>query len=228
MNDYVEHNRDAYDTMARSGIIGLETSVFPDVPLVTPFINTLEHSFRRPVAPRYSYEGNYFKSMDVLELGPGRGIASQLFDRGKLNTTAVDVSQGMIGIARINSPRTIYIHDDFLETRELDEQGFYGVYARAFIHLFPKKDSLSALDKIYNLLLNNGVLYLSTTIHPESEEGYFPELLSHEEIKVFMRHWEEGELINAINNAGFEIYKQWHDDFPMKKETWANFLAIKQ
>jgi len=57
----------------------------------------------------------------------------------------------MLEVSRKISSNTRYILGDFL-TYDFEELKYNGIYAQAFIHLFPREDVKKVLKKIFNLL----------------------------------------------------------------------------
>ncbi|MDE1848809.1 MAG: class I SAM-dependent methyltransferase [Nanoarchaeota archaeon] len=211
MREYLEHNRRTYDALAEEYKHNLETYAVADQKILFPFIGCLKARFSNP---------------RVLELGPGSGLALQYFAREGFNTTAIDISSEIIKVAEQASPSTHYLLGDFLG---FDFGGliFDGIFAKAFIHLFPKDDAMLVFRKIFGLLSRGGVAYLATTRHEVSEEGFFEKSDYQRKEKRFRRRWAEGDLLEAIINTGFDIYNRWYDDEPDKGKKWINILAVK-
>jgi len=212
MKDYIKLNQKTYDRVAKEYRERAKEYIVSEKNITSPFINYLK---------------KHFKSIKVLELGPGSGLAlSYLNDEG-FDTTAIDISKEIIKISRERSPKTKYIHSDFLKF-DFGKIKFEGVFAKAFIHLFPKKDAIIVLRKIYNLLVSNGVVYLATTVHEESEEGFFEKLDYKEKLKRFRKRWMEEELIEEVRKIGFEIVIKNYTDEEDKNKKWVNLYLVKK
>ena len=201
MQDYLSMNRKAYNHAANEYAARLQEYTESDVRLLQPFISYMQQVFPRS---------------HILEPGPGSGLALHMFDAAGFQTSAVEIAENIIEVARRNSSNTQFIHDDFLQ-HELGDQKFEGVFAKAFIHLFPKDDAVRIVKKIYTMLPDRGGLFVATTIHEKSSEGY-EEKLDYDDTPVrYRKKWTEQELMDlfrdgwdVINaNPNQERGKQW-------------------
>jgi hypothetical protein len=93
--------------------------------------------------------------------------------------------------------------------------------------MFPKKEALTVIQKIYKLLVPQGIFFTSTTIHEKSEEGLFEKSDYKNPLKRFRRKWTEKELITAIESAGFSIFKKTYNRELEKHKKRINVFAIK-
>lgn len=160
----------------------------------------------------------------ILELGCGVGLAASLFVRQHFQVMAIDLSSQMLAHARKREPLVKFIQGDFLVT---DFHGsFDGVFAFAFIHLFPKPVAQKVLEKVYALLNTEGVLYVGTTMAQSSCEGWEIKTDYEAQHKRYRKHWTHEEFIEALTSAGFYIVeeKQYVDPFG---KTWMDVIARK-
>lgn len=212
MKQYIAFNQNAYDQLAEEYNQRAGESFICDKSIINPFMGYLRYSFGK---------------IKILELGPGPGISLSIFEREGFGTWGIDVSSSMISLAKSRSPGTEYINKDFLEY-DFKNLRFEGIFASAFIHLFAKRDALFALRKIKSLLLPGGILFLSTTIHETSEEGYFEKSDYAGKIKRFRRRWAEGELMNVLGSLDFEILSRINHQDSRGGKVWLNlFLTVK-
>lgn len=196
MKDYLTINEAAYDIAASEYADRVEEYQDSDVVLIAPFINYLRSEF---------------SNVHVLELGPGSGLALRMFEDEGFSSTAIDISANIINIARTNAPHTEFIKADFLAHNFADNQ-YSGIFAKAFIHLFPKNDAIEILGKIYALLAPKGALFLATTIHDEPKEGY-EEKTDYEKSPVrFRKKWTETELLEALGDKWNIIEKSYNNE----------------
>ena len=88
-----------------------------------------------------------FSAYSVLEIGHGSGIALSIFEKKGIKTTAIDISDEMIRLASKLSPKTEYIHNDFLEY-DFQNKIFQGVFVKQVFHLFPSDRAEEFLKKL--------------------------------------------------------------------------------
>ena len=208
MKDYVKVNQKVYDRLAREYNERLKDYMISDRKITAPFINYLKDKF---------------DNATILELGPGSGLCLSYFEFEGFQTTAIDISKEILSVSKKNAPKTKYLFGDFLEY-DFGTSKFEGIFAKAFIHLFPKKDALFVLRKILGLLTKNGVAFIGTTIHKKSEEGFFEKSDYKEKLKRFRKKWTEKELIEEVEKVGFKILKKAHHSEPDKNKNWINLL----
>lgn len=211
MKDYISINKKAYDKLAKEYQTRMKRYVKSDHVITTPFIDYLK---------------KVFPKVKVLELGPGSGLNLSFFEKERFSTWAIDISKNIIQVSKKNSPKTTYMLGDFLEYN-FKELRFEGIFAKAFIHLFPTKDALKVFEKIKKLLVSDGLLFLATTIHPKPEEGYFEKEDYEAKLKRFRKKWTEKELIETLRKMGFKIiHKDYHRPRNENK-VWINILLKK-
>ena len=104
---------------------------------------------------------------------------------------------------------------------------FEGIFAKAFIHLFPKEDAIIVLKKIFNMLEEKGIAFIATTVHERSEEGFFEKSDYNKKLKRFRKRWTEEELLEEIKKAGFTIKDKDYHIEPDKKKKWINLVVVK-
>ncbi len=136
MKEYIKINKKCYDKLANEYENRKKKYLVSDGQLVKPFIDYLK---------------KHFDKIKVLELGPGSGLCLSFFEKEGFDTTAIDISEKMIKVSKKTASKTKYILENFLEYN-FDEHKYDGILAKAFIHLFPKKDAAIALKKIFDLL----------------------------------------------------------------------------
>ena len=100
--------------------------------------------------------------------------------------------------------------------------------AVAFIHLFNSEDVLVVMNKIRNLLDDNGLAHITTTIHDKVEEGYSVKTNFSSRIKRFRKKYTCEEMEKLIKNSNFKIidFKILEDD-EVSGKMWINYLLEK-
>lgn len=190
--DYLKINKEAYNFLSEEYRERIKNYSESDKEIVYPFINDLKKIFGK---------------VNVLELGPGSGLALKFFIGAGFHTKAVEISENIAKLAKETSPESEIILGDFL-SYDFGNEKFEGIFAKAFIHLFPKEDAIKVLNKVYNLLKNKGLAYFATTVHEKSEEAYLEKSDYNQKIKRFRRLWNDTELIEEIENARFKIVRK--------------------
>jgi len=210
MKKYILMNQKVYDELSSEYDERAEESFSCNERVSRGFVSYLKSNFRNP---------------KVLELGCGSGLNLSIFEREGFETYCVDISRKMIEVSRKRAPNTKYLLSDFLEC-DFGDLKFEGVFASAFIHLFSKEDALIVLDKIKSLLSPNGILFLSTTLHKESEEGFYEKSDYSTKLKRFRKKWEINELMSTLKGLDLKILgSDLSIEFDRRK-MWINFILI--
>ena len=214
MKEYVRINQIAYDTLYNEyNTRAIKKSEYEEKAesLAGTVLNCAKSSFKR---------------LTVLEIGPGSGEILSYFEENGCRTVAVELSTKMAEMAKIRSSLTVFIINDITETKFCNDQ-FEVIYAGALIHLFPLNDALELMKKFYNWLKPNGILFVNTTIHDVSEEGYYKKEDYGISVKRFRKKWTEKEFILAIQNTGLEIIQRLFTNEQDRKKQWVAFLCRK-
>jgi len=213
MREYTKLNKEVYNSLATEYAKRLEhySKMKDERATLDPFIISLKKNF---------------KKVRVLELGPGSGLDLKDLEKAGFETTAIDIAENIINKAKKVAPKTKYLLGDFLEYNFGGYQ-FEGIFARGFIHLFPKNDAELVIEKIKNLLVQNGIVFIGTTKDEKSEEGYFIKEDFPDKPKRFRKKWTEDELEEFVTAAGFKILKKYYHFEKNKKKKWMMFLLQK-
>ncbi|MBS3169978.1 class I SAM-dependent methyltransferase [Candidatus Woesearchaeota archaeon] len=212
MDDYLSLNKQAYDTAA----------VEFEKKNSTRTINT-----EKIVAEFCSFLLSDHQKTSILELGPGNGqVAKSLLEHG-FDVSAIELSPAMAAVALNTAPRLKMIVDEFL-SHDFGSKQYSAIIGIAFIHLFPSVEIPTLLKKIYSLLIPQGVIYLSTTIH-HHPEGYLA-LKNNFNGKYlrFRKRFTEDEFRQSVMQAGFSIQKiSFVTDHEEKDKNWMFIIAMK-
>ena len=144
------------------------------------------------------YEKLLPRKSKILDLGcgPGFPVASFLVKKGH-KVTGIDISKTMLNYARKFVKEGKFIFGDI---RTIKLPGGYDSIISTFslIHM-PKKDAKKCIKKIYNLLNERGLLYISV-IESEGEKkfNWFGKTT-----KYF--YFKESEIKNILKKAKFKI-----------------------
>ncbi len=214
MKDYIEINRNAYDILYQD----YEKRVIDKSAFETR-ANVLAGSLLHFLKQR-------FEHITVLEVGPGSGEVLTFFESNGCRTIAVELSENMASIARRRATNTVFIINDINSIQFAAEQ-FEGIYVGALIHLFPLKDAIELIKSFYIWLKPNGVLFINTTRHLLSEEGFYEKTDYKGSIKRFRRMWTEAELFNTLQNANFEVLDRITSNEEDRQKEWIAFVCEK-
>jgi putative hydrolases of HD superfamily len=102
-----------------------------------------------------------------------------------------------------------------------------GIFAQAFIHLFPKDTVKKLLQKIHKLLTPQGVACFTTTKSYESKEGWFPKHDYIGNYTRFRKFWTKEELKETLKENGYDLIDYYEITDPYLK-TWMNFTVKKK
>ncbi|MFF5584768.1 class I SAM-dependent methyltransferase [Streptomyces hygroscopicus] len=146
----------------------------------------------------------------VLDVGCGTGVptARQLTDAGH-TVVGIDISQGMLKLARDNVPEATFHHVDIVDLRVGGRYGpggplelgpFDGVTANFSLLLLPRPEIPYALRTLHAVLRPEGLLTLGMV---EADIDDFPiPFLGH---SVRVSGYLRDELRRVVRDAGFEI-----------------------
>lgn len=189
---------------------------------------------KRPVADQAAYENklkvtqDYLKpDMEVLELGCGTGTTALIHAPFVNHIRAVDISDGMLEIARskaeADNVENVTFERSCIDGFEADDAAYDAVMAHSILHLLDNKRP--AIEKIYRMLKPGGVFVSSTVCLSGMMLLMKPVLLVGRILGLLplVRFFDSEELKNDLMDAGFRIDHQW---LPAKGKA-AFFVATK-
>jgi SAM-dependent methyltransferase len=211
MKDYIVANRAAYDALAEEYLERAGRSTEPVEVLAG---KPLDYARRR------------FANIRALEIGPGSGEICAHFEGQKCTTTAIDVSAKILKNVTTLSPRTKTICADILDF-DLGQACYELIYCGALIHLFTLEDAHTVMSRIYQALPKGGILFMNTTIHPESEEGYYEKMDYQQKLRRYRHRYTEPEFRSLLLETGLQIVDRITTDEHDRDKYWLALICKK-
>lgn len=213
MSDYLEINAKAYNQLANEYLLRRENP--------SEFEETTEYLGNSV----FKYISNR-PQKNVLEIGPGAGQILSFFENNGCRTIGIELAQNMAKVAKQYSPKSIIINADANNIELLDNQ-FQLVYMGAVIHLFPKVDAKKLLFKVWRWLEKEGVIFINTTCHNCSSEGFYEKKDYNGKPMRFRRYWTEYEFEKFVVDCGFTIIEKLYTDEINRKKRWVALIGRK-
>jgi ubiquinone/menaquinone biosynthesis C-methylase UbiE len=168
------------------------------------------------------------KTPYVLEAGCGPGRETKIFRDKKVNTVGVDVSEGLLQIARKENPTAEFIIADFKKL-PFDDETFDGVFARAsLVHCESIKDAIASLREFYRVLKNSGTVFIAVK---QRQGDVTTEVVSDVIAQEgrFFRYYSLAELKDLLQQSHFEIlHEEIHQDRLGRSDVaWIKIVARK-
>lgn len=99
----------------------------------------------------------------VLDVGCGFGHDIGRFLKGQLSTVGIDLSQGMLALARKNFPK-VELHCMDMRQLEFKPRSFGGVWVANCLYHVPKRDVGKVIGEIERVLVPHGAFFCSLKI----------------------------------------------------------------
>ncbi|MCH8945468.1 MAG: methyltransferase domain-containing protein [Nanoarchaeota archaeon] len=205
--DYIEKNRLSYNEMAPFYKIRGEKRDFKIYQDIIKFSDLVKKNFSNP---------------SILEIGPGAGVILNYFSQRGFNTRAIDLSEEMIKVAQEMSPRTKYFLGNFINY-DFDNMKFEGIFAKAILHLFSKEDATLFIKKSHEMLVKNGLFYLSVFLRNASKEGFVAKNMEGGKFVRYSKDWTESELECLLNHSQFRVIHTTNIPYGTMKK-WSGIL----
>ncbi|MBW3017413.1 class I SAM-dependent methyltransferase [Candidatus Woesearchaeota archaeon] len=211
---YLEDNRQAYDALAAEYKKRSKNKSRHEESLDVLVGETLKFAMQR------------FNYVDALEIGPGSGeVCAYLAERG-CKTTAMDFSQNILDVVKKTSPKTKLVKAE-VHAHDFSQEKYNLIYCGALIHLFTKQHAEEVLESLHSTLADNGILFMNTTIHEESSEGFYTKADYAHAVARFRHRYTEEEFKDMIESAGFRILQRIFTDEKDRKKKWVAYISEK-
>jgi ubiquinone/menaquinone biosynthesis C-methylase UbiE len=164
----------------------------------------------------------------ILEAGCGPGRETRIFNKKGVRTLGVDLSDGLLNIARKRNPDTEYLKADFRDL-PLEDESFDGVFSHAsLVHLETVRDVKQSLREFCRVLKRDGLLLVKVkTQTGEKETDVVSDSLSKHD--RFFRYYQPERLNDLLAEAGFRPVssKIMEDGHGRKEVQWLQSIVQK-
>lgn len=174
------------------------------------------------LSSEYSLFLKLLSGKKILDLGSGPGRDSAVFKKRGYKSYCLDISEEMLGLCR--KQKLPVIHMD-MEKLQLPASSFDGVWSYTSLTTIPKFKVWKIINKIYNILEKDGVLFLGLI------EGDFEGWKSPDEKYEFARYvsrYTQEETVKKLGNKFELIYFRKIDKRETGRNTYLNLLFRKK
>ncbi len=158
----------------------------------------------------------------VLDVGCGTGTNSGYLLSHGFSVIGVDISSGMLKIARKMYPKIKFTKMDMRKLK-FNDYKFDGILVSYSLFHVPDKDIKKALMEFKRVLKDGGIIYFA--LQEGSGEKIMTETLN-PKFKVYIRFFEMKEFIDILNRLGFVILMKRKRKPYDKFEFWCNKFFV--
>jgi ubiquinone/menaquinone biosynthesis C-methylase UbiE len=140
----------------------------------------------------------------VLDAGCGAGRDADILSKQGLEVTGVDLSGGLLEVARKTFPEITFVQGNLLDL-PFDDASFDGVWSNtSLLHLETAEDVKRALGEIYRVLKKPGLLHVVVKAQTGANKTAVvsDKLSGHDR---FFQYFTVDELSQLLTAAGFNI-----------------------
>ena len=161
----------------------------------------------------------------LLELGPGSGSVLSVLGNAANDVVAVEISPRMARLAQNQAPGALIIIADALDV-DFPKHSFDGIYAGAFLHLFPFSEAEKMVQRIARWTKPGGVVIVNTTVSDHSSESI--EVKEDYVLRVarFRSRWTEEEFRQLLVHNGLSILHRVTTDEYDRNKFWVAFVCM--
>jgi len=143
------------------------------------------------------------KNTLVLDVGCGSGRDTNILIKNGLRAIGIDLSSGLIEVARKTFPTLEFIEGD-MTSLPFEDTRFEGIWAHAsLLHLETVEDVKKALSEFCRVLKQNGVLHVMVKAQTGKEKTAIvtDSLSKHDR---FFQYFTKPEMESLLSGSGFE------------------------
>lgn len=160
----------------------------------------------------------------ILDAGCGPGMISKYllskFPGYKID--GIDIAPNMVELARKNIPSAEFMVMDLRNISQLNKE-YNGIICGFGLPYLSESEAKSFINECYNLLLENGVLYLSF-VEGDRENSGFKTASTGD--RTFFNYFNLNLLSDVLKNAGFEISLKLNVDFRKSESEIENHTIL--
>lgn len=162
----------------------------------------------------------------MLDIGCGTGLVADRLLRAGMEVVGIDISEGMLSIARRECPRGRFLRMDLTDVARL-EGHFDAVCAAAVLLHRPRAELVASLMSFGVKLHTGGLLYVAVKEKraDRPEEGVLAENHLGETIERFFSFYTREEIEKAFRLAGFETI--FSEVVPSGRARWIEVVGRK-
>jgi len=138
----------------------------------------------------------------ILDIGCGIGKDSGYMHSQGFGVIGIDISKGMLKVAKKNFPKIDFRLADFRHVDFLDNS-FDGIFAAYSLIHIPKSDILKTLKRLNRFMKAHGFIYIALQSGKPNE--LFVNLAFASKEKVFLNVYSYSEIKEILNKVGFKI-----------------------
>lgn len=178
-----------------------------------------------------SYTSIFFKYLrgnKILDVGCGSGRDAKYFVNKNYEYVGLDISEGMIKIAKEKNPNANFVLGD-MRKLPFENNSFDGIWSMSSLLHIPKTEIVNVLKEFNRVLNKDGIFYCS--LQKGTFEG-FRENDSYDKQSRYFSYFLEDEIKDYLEKAGFQILELFNKELKSGKadkiNTWINVFAIKK
>jgi len=159
----------------------------------------------------------------VLDAGCGSGRDTNLLAQKGLDVVGIDLSSGLINIAKTAYPGLKFIEGNFLKL-PFEDNFFDGVWAHAsLVHLESINEVEKALREFDRILKKGGAIHIAVRTNTEGNKF---EIIKDEDGNVdkFFQYFTKEELESLVKKTGFIIVKQYQFKDPNSNKKYRKIM----
>lgn len=144
------------------------------------------------------------KNATVLDAGCGAGRDAHILSKQGITVTGVDLSKGLLAVAREKFPTVTFVEGDLLDL-PFEDMSFDGVWSNtSLLHLETVSDVKQALSEMYRVLKTQGTLHVVVKAQTGADKTAVvsDKLSGHER---FFQYFTVDEMKGLLREAGFKI-----------------------
>lgn len=160
----------------------------------------------------------------MLELGPGSGSVLSALAKVATDTVAVEISPRMAVVAGLRAPDALIVVGDILAV-DFTPHSFDGIYAGAFLHLFPQIEAARLVRRIARWTKPGGAVFVNTSVSDQHSESIEVKADYIHRVARFRSRWTEDQFRQLVECNGLRITDRITTDERERNKFWVAFLC---